>query len=624
MTTALRFIAIAIAAAGSVDPAFTSSGRVRARVAVVVQDGPTMALPTPDGSSRRALAERVRAQLEDHLGSAYDIQPTLMSDAAAAIVIGDRYPEALMTGRPGSAIGQTSTAGVPTELPVSTVTVASGVAPNVRIVSVDAPREVPVATAIRVTVDVEGVGVAGQSTKVTVHSAGLEVGDASHEWKGDRGRWRAQIDAAPVGEPPFVLRVEAQPLDIERTQLDNVVDTIVDARRTPFRIQVHEPRPSWATTFVRRALEADARFHVTGVTSTSRSTATRTADAAALTDAALESVDVLVVGGLEKLTAPEARTLERFMRDRGGAVVVVPDARVTAGAARDLIGATLTERLSDRPEKLIVAPPLEAIQASELLLMSGDGPVASELIAWTSGKDSAAVAVSSPRGQGRLFFSGALDAWRFRARDGGAFDRYWQSTIAGLALAVRPPIAIAIEPPILRPDEAGEVVVRVRNPPIDREVDGPAGAGRGRTMRAAGDARPVRAEIDGQPIRLWPEPEPGVFRGSFVAGGTGGRSSVVARVDGVKPASASRALAIRGDAQHALPQAAPPLSMLAASHHGIDVTPDNVAAVERFIRGIAAPQAARTRHPMRSAWWILPFAACLSAEWWLRRRKGVR
>jgi hypothetical protein len=32
----------------------------------------------------------------------------------------------------------------------------------------------------------------------------------------------------------------------------------------------------------------------------------------------------------------------------------------------------------------------------------------------------------------------------------------------------------------------------------------------------------------------------------------------------------------------------------------------------------------RETHPMRSPWWIVPFAACLSAEWWLRRRAELR
>jgi hypothetical protein len=28
--------------------------------------------------------------------------------------------------------------------------------------------------------------------------------------------------------------------------------------------------------------------------------------------------------------------------------------------------------------------------------------------------------------------------------------------------------------------------------------------------------------------------------------------------------------------------------------------------------------------PMRAWWWLLPFAGCLSVEWWLRRRSGLR
>jgi hypothetical protein len=82
---------------------------------------------------------------------------------------------------------------------------------------------------------------------------------------------------------------------------------------------------------------------------------------------------------------------------------------------------------------------------------------------------------------------------------------------------------------------------------------------------------------------------------------------------------------VHGDARHTFPQSAPPLSMLASSHHGIDAAPENVSAVERRIRSsIVAPSEDQIRHPMRSGWWIVPFAACLSAEWWFRRRRGLR
>src|SRR5262249_32758129 len=160
-----------------------------------------------------------------------------------------------------------------------------------------------------------------------VRVGGLEVGRATHVWNGERDRWHADVDAVPVGEPPFIVRAEAQPLDGEKTPLDNAADVLVDVRRTPLRVQVYEPRPSWAATFVRRALESDGRFQVAGLSATSRSIATRSGEAAALTSAALNAFDVVIVGGLERLTAAEAYALERFMREREGAVVLVPDVK---------------------------------------------------------------------------------------------------------------------------------------------------------------------------------------------------------------------------------------------------------------------------------------------------------
>jgi hypothetical protein len=65
--------------------------------------------------------------------------------------------------------------------------------------------------------------------------------------------------------------------------------------------------------------------------------------------------------------------------------------------------------------------------------------------------------------------------------------------------------------------------------------------------------------------------------------------------------------------------------MLASSHRGIDVTPGHIADLERYLRSaVTSPRTTLVRHPMRSTWWILPFAVCLSAEWWMRRRRGLR
>jgi hypothetical protein len=266
---------------------------------------------------------------------------------------------------------------------------------------------------------------------------------------------------------------------------------------------------------------------------------------------------------------------------------------------------TLTERLSERPEKLAAIAPLAPLQASELLLTATEPPLTDRLVV-TSGANPSAAIVSMPRGAGRLVVSGALDAWRFRTEDDNAFDRFWQSTIVGLALAVRPPIEVSVARSIVKPGAQVEMVVSVRG------------------SRRAGE-RSVRAAVDGRPVRLWPDAEAGVFRGSFTARETEGRSTVVAELDGAPPVSAARPFVVSKDARAVLPAVTAPLSLLAASHHGIDVTPDKIGDVEQFIRRtVAAPSATLTRHPMRSAWWMLPFALCLSGEWYLRRRRGAR
>ncbi|MGH9140414.1 MAG: hypothetical protein ACRD2I_04630 [Vicinamibacterales bacterium] len=490
---------------------------------------------------------------------------------------------------------------MPDSLLVATVTMPEIERSGARIARLDAPRAVPRGTSIPIEVELEGRGLSSQTTNVTATIAGLEVGRVSHRWNANEVRWRARIEAVPVGEPPFVVRIEAG--------RGAVADAVVDVRRTPFRVEFYDPRPSWATTFVRRALESDARFQVAALTFTSRGISTQTGGAVPLSDSRLDGFDVLIVGGLDRLSAKEGRSLDRYMRERGGAVVILPDQRIDAGSARELIlGQELNERLLEQPATLIVTPPAGSLRATELLAMGALPPVA-EVIAQIPGAAGLStpgppVIASMPRGDGRLLLSGAMDAWRFRAADNGAFDRFWQSTIAGLALAVPPPIAISVNPPLLQPGATADIAVRVRS----RDI-GPVSAVLGRD----------------QPIRLLPDPEAGVYRGRFETPTAAGRSMVEVRVAGARPLSASRTLLTRPDVHRVRSSVVPALNLLASSHRGIDVAPAETSDLERFLRvAIASPRASLVRRPMRSGWWMLPFAVCLSAEWWLRRRRGLR
>lgn len=582
----VRVLAIAIALASLIDPGILIAGASRARLAIVQLD------------SRSDASRRVRDRLVHNLGSSFEIVSQLTSDAAAAIVIGDRYPAE----------------SVPDALRVATVTIAQEV-PGVRVVRIDAPREVPAGTAIHVEVEAEGVGVSGQTAELRARIEGLEMGRTTHAWTSGRERWHAAFDVVPVGTPPYVVRVEAT----QAFRPAVVADVVVDARRRPLRVEFFDPRPSWASTFVRRALEADARFETASLSTTSRGIASRTGEPVALTDARIDAFDVVVVGGLDRLSAADARALDRFTRERGGAVVLLPDARLGAGPARDLLPIELRERLLERATTLSTEGPLPGLDASELLVAadrrglggSGSDPAdqagptgpALQIIARMTGADAAPVVASVPRGEGRLLWSGAMDAWRFRAGREGAFDRFWQSTIAGLALAVPPLLDVHVEPALLARGESADVIVRERTK----------------------ESAPVSARVDGVPIRLHPDPEAGVFRGTFVARDTPGRSHVEARSAGSRPQSASATVIVDADPHRVQSQSPPTLSLLSASHRGIDVAPDHLDQVERFVsKTIVAQRETIVRYPMRSAWWVLPLSACLCGEWWVRRRRGER
>ena len=101
MRMGLRLIAFAIAVAALVDPAITLSGAARPRLAVVA-----LRSAAPDDL-------RVRDRLVRDLSGAFEVVANVTSDAAAAVLIGDRIPDD----------------SVPHELRVATVTMPDEVAP---------------------------------------------------------------------------------------------------------------------------------------------------------------------------------------------------------------------------------------------------------------------------------------------------------------------------------------------------------------------------------------------------------------------------------------------------------------------------------------------------------------
>jgi hypothetical protein len=194
-----------------------------------------------------------------------------------------------------------------------------------------------------------------------------------------------------------------------------------------------------------------------------------------------------------------------------------------------------------------------------------------------------------------------MDAWRYRAAADGAFDRFWQATMAALALAAPPPIEVVVTPPVPRPLERAEVSVRLRSPAVV----------------------PIAASVDGTPIRLWPEAENGVFRGAFTARSTPGRAAITVLAGGERPYDAAYEIGVEDSGAQAGP--GPPLALLSSSQRGIDVTPQRLGELGAFVRESVIGAAGGVEgRPLRASWWLFVFAGSLCAEWWLRRRRGLR
>jgi hypothetical protein len=513
------------------------------------------------------------------------------------------------------------------------------------IAGVRAPRAVPRGT--RIQLEVTLAAPATTATSVVAVAAGpvgqpaVEVTRVSHAWTAGSRRAVLRLDAMPLDLPPWHLRVRVS--EASQPSIAATSDVLVE-EAAPQRVVFYEPRPSWIATFVRRAIEADQRFVVSGLDYPSRGIRIVSGDPASLDQAALRAFSVVVVGGLDRLTVSDRDRLDWFARQRGGSLVLLPDARPGIAPWTEwLSGATIREALLERPSVLAVAPPLPALQASELLTFGGAtvpgarvlgaglpgagvpgagvpgaAVPAATVLARVAGSNEPVVCLI-PHGAGRILVSGALDAWRYRADKDSAFDRFWRSAIAGVALATPQAVDVEIAPAVARPGESLRIVARVH-----------------RSALAAGAAGPlqVSARLDsGESVRLWPEAEADVFSGSFAAGQPAEASKAVqagvqritvsAGADGAEGTTGSAVMAVDPSARRA--ESLVPLSLLATSRGGVDVSPDRLADLEAYLRRrVSAPLVRTTTHPMRSGWWILPFAVGLSTEWWLRRRKGLR
>jgi hypothetical protein len=576
--TLLRGAAVVIAIVGAIDPPVSSMRRTPATIALVSTD-----------TASSALADRVARELAPD----FTVVRGPFAGAAAVVSVGDRLPAAVES--------------LPASMPAFAVTSADDV-PAIRFTAVRAPGRVTLESRVPLEAAVRVDRHRGRTLDVTLSHGGVVVDRVTRKLNADTETIAVPLTFVPAAEGPAALTVSA---GTDAGGVRASADLLVDVNRARWAVLQFDRRPSWMSTFVRRALEHDPRFVVTSRVVTSRDLSSDTGRPPGSLDdlPALSLFDAVIVGAPESLTERDVAGLEAFLRRRGGAVCLLLDQRL-AGPYERLLGRPAWSATSPATPAVIeragAGDPLRLL-ATEMVwpttLPAGGQPVAAtpQPIIW-----------SMPIGSGRVLVSGALDAWRYRDTAPAAFERFWQSAIADVASASPALVDVNVDQPLLSPGESTDVTIVLRDEAL-------ADLSAGRTLRAS-----VHVTLDTPngpaTLRAWPEAAAGAFRAKVRAPDAPGAYRLSVTGNGTR---VDTALVVQNTVARAAPAERDLLAAWTSSHGGIAVpAPRSREIGQALARRLPAPTARRTWHPMRSAWWILPFAVALGVEWWARRRAG--
>lgn len=481
---------------------------------------------------------------------------------------------------------------------------ASAPAPNARIADSSAAAARLPGQALDIRVLATADGLSGTTSELLLEDSGILVASAHHRWSSAHERWDAVLQYLPPTDSGGRLRVRLTDVPGESSTSDNVADVPVPPVRGPVRTLIIEAAVTWPALFVRRALEGESAFRVSTVQRASKGITTRAGGPpSVLTRNALSPYEVAIVGGEERLTAAEIDALRWFVEVRGGVVMFIPDQQPNDRYG-SLLGASAFE---SRVLESAVQVGSE-LRASELVIPRGLPAAAVVLAADPSGNP---VVVSLRRGAGAVIFSGALDAWRHRGQDDDAFARFWRGVVAADAIAVPPALDVSVEPALAQPGEHVRVIARAR------ETELTATAGRVEIQGVMARVVNPVAKTD-EAVRLWPTAEPGVFSGDWRAVAGQHNISVSA---GTRRGDA--AVMVAADVVHASPLESADLSRFARASGGQSFPAGQIESlVTTLASSYPAQRVVQPGRPMRSPWWCVPFAALLCADWIIRRRRG--
>lgn len=380
-------------------------------------------------------------------------------------------------------------------------------------------------------------------------------------------------------------------------------DAATEVTRRTLRVLFYDARPSWAATFMRRALEEDPRFDVVVRSMTSRNLAADAGTPPASLERAdeLAPFDLVVVSTPDVLSDRSAAALESYLRAREGAVVVLPGEQ----------NAPVLSRLTGVPSWV-----LDRRAALEPVTAPGGSWTASEFlwpVALPRGAEPLTSCVSPGRcavwrahvGGGRVIVSSALDGWRTRGAESSAFASFWRALVGDEASGTPRPVEISLGTRTVGP-----------NAIVSARVDALATSG------------PLRAEWQNtqgtvQPVRLWPG-EAGGYAAEFRAPVVPGRYRLVV-AGATQEARAEFMVVEPGQHSEPLPATSDHLSALASSRGGAVIPMAELDTLPaRLSAAVTTTPRDTPSNPMRSPWWMVPFAGLLATEWWSRRRRGAR
>ncbi|HXG90295.1 MAG TPA: hypothetical protein VNJ02_18365 [Vicinamibacterales bacterium] len=561
----LRLVAIAIAFAAMVDPRVTRDVPVTPSLTIV-------SLAQSDSAARLAAALSPSYEVAT-LSTRPDGNAAACPSAGSCIVISNGDPPQRLTA--GAAV----LGGVRVK-PESDVVITDAVAPS----------DTHVHGGGLINVSLRAVRVPGLSV-VRVVDDGVVVGETRHEWSGASTSAIVPVEWSPLAAGARRLRITV--IDGGGGEGDAAdLGVMVHAERS--RVLIYEPQATWLGTFVRRALAQDPRVTVTGQTRLAPALAVSRGPAPTLTRAALDDVRTVIVGGASAVSAADVLLLRRFVALRGGSLIVLLDGPPSGPIAALLPKGRLTARRAQPAN-------LGGIRAAEFVVFT-----AADDVSTVESIDGSPVIASRAIGRGRVIAFGALDAWQHRDQQ---FGRFWSALVADAGSAAGDTLVVRPAQTVLPPGGSTELTLEWR------AIEAPPAS-----MSTSAEVQ--CPEAPAQPVRMWPTGRPTVFRGVLAPVGTG---LCEVRASITTPATLVTTSAVLVTDEFTTASSRSGLDGAIAAHGGLLVDSYDLAPlVARAIQHVPNQRRRVETHAMRSPLWIIPFAACLCAEWWLRRRDGLR